>query len=252
MKGIGVRDTPINGLAIAHSADDMSLKDDLTTDVRKIFQQRWTTRDGNIVPESEDVGLYNDGVRLEATVLYADLSDSTALVDSYKDEFAAEIYKSYLHCAAKIVTAEEGVITAYDGDRLMAVFLGNFKNTKAARSALKINYVVIHVINPLILAQYRTHFEVKQVVGIDTSQLLVARTGIRGSNDLVWVGPAANYAAKLSAIDEGYPTWITAAVYRKVNSSVKFSDGLPMWESRVWRTMNNMEIYRSNWWWSIP
>ena len=39
----------------------------------------------------------------------------------------------------------------------------------------------------------------KQSVGIDTSELFVARTGIRRANDLVWVGRAANHAAKLSA-----------------------------------------------------
>jgi len=66
----------------------MALKDELTADVRQIFRQRWTKRDGNVIPESEDVGLYNDSVKLQGTVLYADLTDSTALVDSHKDEFA--------------------------------------------------------------------------------------------------------------------------------------------------------------------
>jgi class 3 adenylate cyclase len=229
----------------------MALKDELTADVRQIFQQRWTKRDGNVVPESPDVGLYNDGVKLEGTVLYADLSESTALVDSYKDEFAAEIYKSYLRCAAKIVTSEQGSITAYDGDRLMAVFLGDFKNTSATRSALKINYAVTHIINPLVQSHYRTDFEVKQIVGIDTSQLLVARTGIRGSNDLVWVGQAANYAAKLSTLDKSFPTWITSSVYNRLHSSLKVSNGRPMWESRLWTAMGNINIYRSNWWWRI-
>ena len=56
----------------------------------------------------------NDGVNLDATVLYADMADSTALVDKYTKTFAAEIYKTYLHCAAKIITSEGGTITAYD------------------------------------------------------------------------------------------------------------------------------------------
>ena len=229
----------------------MALKDELTADVRRIFQQRWTKRNGNVVPESADVGLYNDGVKLEGTVLYADLSKSTALVDSYKDEFAAEIYKSFLHCAAKIVTAEKGTITAYDGDRLMAVFLGDLKNTNAARSALKINYAVTHILNPLVQAQYDMDFKVRQVVGIDTSQLLVARTGIRGSNDLVWVGRAANYAAKLSALDESFSTWITSTVYKKLHSSLKSTDSRSMWELRFWTAMGDTNIYRSNWWWRV-
>ena len=49
----------------------------------------------------------------------------------------------------------------------------------------------------------KTEYKIKQAVGVDTSKLFVARTGIRGSNDLVWVGRAANYAAKLSALRDG-------------------------------------------------
>src|SRR5207248_4620847 len=98
--------------------------------------------------------LNNDAVKLDATVLYADLSASTGLVDGYKQHFAAEIYKAYLHCAAKIIRSEDGVITAYDGDRVMAVFIGTSKNTSAARSALKINWAVKNIVNPALKDQY--------------------------------------------------------------------------------------------------
>lgn len=229
----------------------MGLAQDLIAAVDEILRLRWSTRRGNVVPESKDLALANDGVTLDATVLYADLAGSTRLVDKYTAEFSAEVYKSYLHCAAKIVTSEGGVITAYDGDRLMAVYLGDVKNTCAARTALKINYAISKIINPLLAQRYEHPCVVKQVVGIDTSPLLVARTGIRGSNDLVWVGRAANYAAKLSAIDEGFATWITAPVYQKLHSSLKVTNGQSMWESRLWTAMNNIEMYRSNWWWEI-
>ena len=51
----------------------MSLGEDLTKEVRKIFKDAWTTRDGQKVPESEDLRLGNDAVKLDGTVLYADL-----------------------------------------------------------------------------------------------------------------------------------------------------------------------------------
>lgn len=98
----------------------MALKDDLESEVATIFRERWSTRDGTVVPDDASLKLGNDAVKLEATILYADLADSTKLVDGYKPFFAAEIYKSFLHCAAKIIEAESGTITAYDGDRIMA------------------------------------------------------------------------------------------------------------------------------------
>lgn len=64
-------------------------------------------------------------------------------------------------------------------------------------------------------------YRLKHVVGIDTSELFVAKTGIRGSNDLVWVGRAANHAAKLSALSDRFQTYISEAVFNKLNSEVK-------------------------------
>lgn len=230
----------------------MSLVEDYTEAVEDIFNQKWKIRDGKKVPEPEDLQLGNDAVQLNGTVLYADLDDSTNLVDNYKPGFAAKIYKAYLSCAAKVIRSEGGVITSYDGDRIMAVYIGDSKNTAAARSALKINYTVTKIINPVLEKKYpQDDYRVKQVVGIDTSQLFVARTGIRGSNDLVWVGRSANYAAKLCSLASDYPSGLTASVYDNMNDSVKYSDGKSMWESFTWNAMNGMQIYRSNWWWPV-
>jgi len=230
----------------------MGLKDELESEIKKILADQWSERDGTVVPESEDLKLGNDGVWLDATILYADMADSTLLVDNYKPKFAAEVYKVFLHSSAKIIRAEGGEITAYDGDRIMAVFLGDSKNTLATRTALKINYSRIHILNPLLKAQYpNTNYELHHVVGIDTSRVFVARTGIRGSNDLVWISPAANYAAKLCALHHDYPSRITSGVYEMLNSSLKTSsDGRSMWEQTTWTDMNK-KIYRSTWRWPI-
>lgn len=231
----------------------MSIKHDLETSVRRIFKEQWTKRDGNVVPVSEDLKLSNDAVLLDATVLYADLSSSTALVDQKPKYFAAEVYKTFLYCAAKIIRSEDGEITAYDGDRIMAVFLGESKNTNAVRTGLKINWAIKNIVNPAIKDQYpNEQYTVEHTVGIDTGELWVARTGIRGSNDLVWVGYPANYAAKLNGLSADYPTWITHRVHNKMNKSVKISaDGRDMWEARRWKVMNDLSIYRSSFWWSL-
>ena len=231
----------------------MALKDNLNSRVGQILEEPWKTRPGGRkVPEPNDLGLGNYAVTLDATVLYADLDESTKLVDNHSSEFAAEIYKSYLVCAARIIQEEDGEITAYDGDRIMAVYVGNTKNTNAVRTALKINWAVQHIINPAIKKQYPScNYSVKQVVGIDTSSLFVAREGVRGDNDLVWVGRAANYAAKLSGRD-GAPTQITAEVYERMNQGVRVSqDGRNMWKPATAPQIGNKPIYTSTWMWEV-
>jgi len=229
----------------------MALGDELRAEVRKIFREQWAVREGQKVPDVEDLKLGNDAVELDAAVLYADLAESTAMVDTYPWTFAAEIYKTYLHCASKIIRAEEGTITAFDGDRVMAVFIGKTKNTSAVRCALKIKYAVAEIVNPLLKETYpKSAFDVGHVVGIDTSKLRVARTGVWGANDLVWVGSAANHAAKLSSLTRGY-SYITKSVYDAMLDVAKFTNGENMWEARTWTAMNDETIYRSSWRWKV-
>lgn len=231
----------------------MGLKDDLASEVKATFSQQWDVQETKSVPAPEDLRLNaNHAKDLEtATVLYADLDGSTNMVDGYQWEFSAEVYKTFLRCAAQVIRSEGGVITAYDGDRVMAVFTGGSKNTSAVRCALKINYAVSNIIQPALNAQYcNTNFNLKHVVGIDMSQLRTARIGVRGDNDLVWIGRAANYAAKLTN-ESGMPTWITKAVYDQIHDEVKFHNGQDMWQLRYWSSMKNMPIYCSTYWWNI-
>lgn len=231
----------------------MAIREDLAAEVKKIFKDAWDVTSGRVVPIPSSVGLGNKAVELEnAAVLYADLDGSTNMVDKKKWEFSAEIYKTYLYCAAKIIKAEDGSITSYDGDRIMGIFIGEGKSDRAARCGLKLNYAVKKIIQPAIQAQYtKSDFKLAHVVGVDLSQLRAARTGVRGDNDLVWVGRAANYAAKMTTLPSDYPTWITKAVYDELTDGLRMFENNAIWEARSWTRMNKMSIYRSNWQWTL-
>jgi class 3 adenylate cyclase len=232
----------------------MALKEDLEAAVKEIFHDAWDSRVGRVVPTPADLGLGNDAVTLDATVLYADISDSTKLVDTANPHFAAEVYRTYLTCAARIVKANDGVITAYDGDRIMGVFIGDQKNSNAVKAAMQINSAVLNIINPALSLQYPSStYRLRHVVGIDTSALFVARIGVRHDNDLVWVGRAANYAAKLASINEDNAIFITTEVYNKLPSNRKLggTNNTPMWMARKWSQMSDLDIYSSNWTWNV-
>ncbi|HEX3423023.1 MAG TPA: adenylate/guanylate cyclase domain-containing protein [Sphingomicrobium sp.] len=231
----------------------LALKDELEKEVGTIFSSQWTTRDGQVVPVPTDLKLSNDAIKLNATVLYADLSESTAMVNRKTAAFSAEVYKTFLHCAGKIIRHFGGSITSYDGDRIMAVFIAGNKNTAAVKTALKIHSARRHIIQPALEKQYpNANFTLKHTVGIDSSALFVARTGVRGDNDLVWVGRAANWAAKLSDLPDTHSTWITKQVYDNMLDEVKIAkDGRNMWELMVWNAMNKETIYRSDFWWTL-
>src|ERR1700746_2791062 len=191
----------------------MTLLDDLKNETDTIVKNAWTHRDGKVVPEIEDLPLKNEGVDLQATFLYADLADSTEL-SMLSHEIAAEIFKSYLMGTTRIIRSLGGEVRSFDGDRVMGVFIEGPKNTAAAEAGLKINYFFTQVLAPAFTSFYsHRNLKLTQTVGIDTSKVMVVRSGIRNNNDLVWVGRAPNVAAKLSAIREGYATYITKTVF---------------------------------------
>lgn len=233
----------------------MALGADLQAEIKAILSKPWTSRDGQVVPEPADLKLGNGAVKLDATVLYADMNGSTKLVDTHSATTAAEVYKSYMVCTARIIKNAGGTIAAYDGDRIMGIFIGDSKNSTAAKTALQINWAVKNIVNPALSAQYGTNaYELNHVIGIDTSSILAARIGVRNDNDIVWVGRAANYAAKLTALDTGHAVYITGDVFNRLLDSSKYGGDSKrlMWESCLWNTMNKMAVHRSNWTWAVP
>lgn len=229
----------------------MSLKDDIEKYTSDTFSSVWSERKGKTVPAPEDIRLSNDAVQLtEATVLYADLSGSTDLVDTETWQVCGEIYKSFLYSAAKLIRHNGGVITSYDGDRVMGIFIGEAQTSNSAKCALQISYVVQEIINPKLKAQYPLFSKtIRHTTGIDFSQIMAARTGVRGGNDIVWIGKAANYAAKLTELKTNYTTWATDRAYQRMNDEAKFG-GSPkqnMWVWHSWTEHDGSVIYGSTW-----
>jgi class 3 adenylate cyclase len=233
----------------------MSLKDEITKDVQAIFKNRWDVRDGKVIPNDQSLSLKNEASKITAAVLYADLADSTKIVKTSVATTAAEIYKSFLLSTCKVIRNNGGEITAFDGDRVMAVFMNDMPNTRAAKTALQIN----HVLKEIVQVEFNTQYPDDKYIfnygiGIDTSEILVAKTGVRGANDLVWVGNAANIAAKLSSLrNTQFKVLLTENSYNALHDSSKLSSQKPpsnMWTSYYEKNLDLL-LYGSRWTWQI-
>lgn len=233
----------------------MTLSQELKDGVDGILAQPWSTRDGVKVPETEDVASAGGAVKLEAVILYSDLADSTTLVTYHDKRVAAKVMKSFLYCASRIVTAHGGEIRSFDGDRVMGIYVGTSKNTSAAKAALHINWAMREVIRPKIEAKYpslaEAGFTLQHATGVDRSDILAVRAGMRGSNDLIWIGRAAAVAAKLSSLRlSDAQSIITSDVYRFLRDEAKTAkDGRAMWV-KMSGTRYGLETYKSNWYWA--
>jgi class 3 adenylate cyclase len=233
----------------------MSLSDDVDTEIGRVLNATWDSRDGQVVPRTEDVNLSNGAVKLEAVFLYADLCHSTELARHFEHSVAAKVVRAYLSSMTTLINRIGGEVRSFDGDRVMGVFVGNNRNTTAAKCALQMNYVVTKVLRLKAEAKFPSlkekGFPVQHCVGVASSEVLVVRGGVRGSNDLVFIGTAPNIAAKWSEIrDSPWHSYVTQQVYRNLHDSSKHSNGKDMWTA-VSCTLGRekWDCYKSNWTW---
>lgn len=233
----------------------MSFADDVRAGVDDVLGVTWNTRQGTVVPETEDIALSDGAVELDATYLYADLADSSSLGQTVKDAIASKVVRAYLNAASRILRHYHGEIRSFDGDRVLAIFIGGSKNTQATRAALALNWAVDKVLDPELKKRWpglKNLWTTKHGVGIDTGEAMLVRGGVRNSNDLISIGSAPNVAAKLSEL-RCSDIHITKAVYDGMNRSSKIStDG----ESSMWSTHSvitvagsEFAVYSSNWRW---
>lgn len=234
----------------------MALSDDLLQEIQGFISTTWNKRDGRKIPETEEVALSGGAVEIEATFLYADLANSSKIAKELDRRIAAKIIKSFLYCTSKLIAARGGKVVSFDGDRVMGVFYGEAKNSSAAKCALQINWAVGKIrasFEEGYTSVKNTSFRIKHSVGVDTGTVLAVRGGVRGANDLIWIGRAPNLAAKMSDIrKDPHSTFITSSVFNSLNNESKYggNDNELMWERCTWTFLEeNFYLYRSSWSW---
>jgi adenylate cyclase len=232
----------------------MGLADDVETGIDGVLAPAWSSRDGTVVPETSDIVLKNGAVNIDATYLYADLADSSSLGQKVNDKVAAKVIRGYLNAAVRILRNYGGAIRSFDGDRVLAIFVGGSKNTNAVRAALALNWAVLKVLHPKLIAKWPDLgdcWTTNHGIGVDTGSAMLVRGGVRDNNDLISIGAAPNVAAKLSELRATPNIYITKTVYDNMNDKNKTSGGSAIWENYgcVEVGGSSYSVFSSTWRW---
>ncbi|MCF8243744.1 MAG: adenylate/guanylate cyclase domain-containing protein [Saprospiraceae bacterium] len=181
---------------------------DVNSDVNDILNTNFEfgITDTQLVPSYEDPSLTFEngrtkkGKTIETCVLFVDIRNSVALVNSHQKETMGKLYTAFIKAMLSAVDFHNGFVRNIIGDRVMGVFPKDNCFTNAVDCAISINTIATRIINK--------HFKLNEFkcgIGIDYGNMLVLKTGIikQGKDrtaykNLVWIGRPANVASRLT------------------------------------------------------
>jgi adenylate cyclase len=229
-------------------------EDILREHVDTILGTSFSERDGRVVPTTDDVALKDGAVKIDATFLYADLAGSATLADKCPWDTTAKVIRAFLDISTRLIRVHGGEIRSFDGDRVMGVFIGDIKNTSACRCGREIHWAVRKILQERATAKFASirnnKIVISHCVGIDSGEVRAVRSGIRNHNDLIWIGKAASFSAKLSDVrDAPYCTYISSRVYNKLGPTEKKNGDDNIWTPAKFTFAGKEEsVYKSNHW----
>jgi len=203
----------------------VSIHEDLLTTIVTEIGTQYDTRVGRDVPTTTKVGL-KEAVKVDATYLYADLADSSTLAQSVPPEDAARVIRAYVNVVVRLIRYNEGHIRSFDGDRVMGIYMGPDKETRAGRTALAAEAYVRMMrewIPDEVPSVNEADWSMRHGIGIDTGEALIVRGGIRNNSDLISIGQAPNVAAKLSDLRDGKSIHATYEAYAPMSWGVSYT-----------------------------
>jgi adenylate cyclase len=209
------------------------------------------------VPLPEEVPLGNEASVFEASTLFIDVRQSTDLTDAFRRQTAAKMMKAYFDGCVRIVNANDGAVRSFNGDGLLALFIGDSRSSNATKAAMQVDWFVTEVLgekfekyfaNNMTALGKTLSFEIG--CGLDDGWIYAVRVGIKGTNDVAWVGKPTNTAAKLSDVGSGAANIIvTRAVYNRLKRTRKYSNGTHMWSDETFVTVGGVRraIRKTTW-----
>lgn len=229
----------------------MALLEELKNKISAYATEKYVIEETAIIPSTDYSKLTygNKGLTSEFAFLFVDIRKSSQLHDVYGFEKAAKIYQSFHEINVRVISANEGSVRAFDGDRAMGVFAGDNKYNNAAFASLQIQWAIRKILNPTLSTT------IKCGAGIDYGATLITKVG-KGRNtenqDLVWISKASNYASHLAneAIDS---IIISTTLFDKLHESKKVYDNKQIWTPKIITLKNGIKVdcHESGWSWGI-
>src|SRR4030095_13193560 len=132
--------------------------------------------------------------RKVVTILFADVSGFTALLEKLDPEEVRNLINACFERLVPIVKKYEGTVDKFIGDEIMALFGAPVAHEKDPERALRAALEMMEA----IAAFTREHTTALDIhIGVNTGYVIAGKIGARGRRDYSVIGDAVNLAARL-------------------------------------------------------
>ena len=163
-----------------------------------------------------------EGERKQVTVFFADLKDSTRLIEGLDPEAAQQLLDPAIHLMMDAVHRFEGTVNQVLGDGIMALFGAPIAHEDHALRACYAALAVQSAIRTYAEEVRRTHGMLLQLrVGLNAGEVVVRAIGNDLHTDYSAVGQHTHLAARMEQLAAPGSILLTAAVLRLVEGLVR-------------------------------
>ena len=162
------------------------------------------------------------GERKQVTVFFADIKDSTRLIEGLDPEAAQQLLDPAIHCMMDAVHRFEGTVNQVLGDGIMALFGAPIAHEDHALRACYAALALQSTVRPYAEEVRRRHGMALQLrVGLNSGEVVVRAIGNDLHMDYSAVGQTTHLAARLEQLATPGSILLTAATLRLVEGLVQ-------------------------------
>lgn len=183
------------------------------------------------------------GARAEATILFTDIRNFTALSEQLDPSSVVQILNEYFEIVIEVVQKYEGTLDKFIGDAVMAVFGVPLSHPndeeRAVRAAIEMNKR-FEPLKEAWRAEFRQRIDIG--IGINTGEVIAGNVGSMKKLAYTVIGDSVNMAARIEKLNKRFHTeiLISQSTYKNLTEILEVT---PLPPTRVRGKSEEIQVY---------
>jgi adenylate cyclase len=183
---------------------------------------------GTIMELADRDALALGGERREVTVLFADLRGFTQLSERFEPEMVVDTLNAYFSAIIDRISANEGMVSKFAGDNIMAVW--NTPQSQPEHAFLAVKTAIESQKAIAELNQKPGELPPLEFgIGINTGEAIAGSVGSKGRAEYTVIGDAVNIASRICGAAPGGRIWIGGRTFEQVRERVTVGEVEPQY-----------------------